>query len=61
MCIDVEFWGDSSRGLESFVTASFVGKSIFFVIDPQNCFVQNQQILNVLSSSVVTTNPVIDD
>ena len=54
------FWADSSRGLRSFASALVCWQIMFFIVDSQNCFIQNQQFFNVSSVHVVTTNPAID-
>ena len=61
MYVDAGFWAGPSRDLDFFVAASVCWhKLIFFKINFQNFFLQNQQISNISSARVGTTNPGID-
>lgn len=58
---DAPFRGDSSRGLDFFYLARFVGKLILFIINLQKCFTQNQKNSNILGVRVVVANQVFDN
>ena len=53
MYIDAGFWTNLAAISDFLYLAWFVGKWVFFIIDPQNYFVQNQQILSVFWARVL--------